>query len=195
MSAPASRPPQVVRLLGGAVAVLLALAAVAVAVLVGRGATGTSVEVSGGGTRTVSVTEADMRITPSLITVPAGTRLVLHVTNTDSIAHDLTLQTGPATPLLAPGQSATIEVGPVTRTIDGWCTVPGHRAAGMTMSIEVAGSAPSPSATADATIGAATGPAPGWQPRDPGLPPLTGDRVHTATFTVTDTDTEVAPGV
>jgi len=50
--------------------------------------------VSAGGTQTVAVTLAGMRITPSVIEVPSGTRLVLDVTNTDAMRHDLVLATG-----------------------------------------------------------------------------------------------------
>ena len=183
------------RFLGAAVALALALAAVAVAVLVGRGGPAEQARLSAGGTRTVAVTLDDMRITPSRITVPAGTRLVLDVTNTDAIAHDLALASGPHTPLLAPGHSAVLDAGTITGPIDGWCTVPGHRAAGMTMTIALTGTAaPSPGAS-DAVVNPAAAPGPGWQPRDPALPPLSPSHVHEVTFTVRDSDVEVAPGV
>lgn len=127
-------------LLGGlALGALMLIIALAVA-LTGRttaaGADARAV-VAAGGTQTVAVTLAGMRITPSVIEVTKGTRLVLEVTNTDAMRHDLVLDSGQETPLLAAGQSATIDVGTVSAAIDGWCSVPGHRAAGMTMSIEI----------------------------------------------------------
>lgn len=174
--------------------------------------------VSSGGTQTVEVTLADMRITPSTIDVPAGTRLVLHVTNTDAMRHDLVLDSGQHTPLLGAGQSATLDVGIVGARISGWCSVPGHRAAGMTMSIIPTSGATSaaPSAAAmpgmNSTPGASAAgsgttaqaspvidfhatPAAGWHAYDPTLQPAPGATEHRVTFTVRDTLLEVAPGV
>jgi nitrite reductase (NO-forming) len=174
--------------------------------------------VSPGGTRTVEVTLADMRITPSTIDVPAGTRLVLHVTNTDAMRHDLVLDSGQHTPLLDAGQSATLDVGIVGARISGWCSVPGHRAAGMTMSIVPTSGATiaAPSAAAmpgmNSTPGASAAgsgttaqaspvidfhatPEAGWHAYDPILQPAPGATEHRVTFTVRDTLVEVAPGV
>lgn len=54
--------------------------------------------VTPGGTQTVAVRLADMRITPSLITVATGTHVVLEVTNTDTARHDLLVGVGSRTP-------------------------------------------------------------------------------------------------
>ncbi|WP_407343987.1 multicopper oxidase domain-containing protein [Pengzhenrongella phosphoraccumulans] len=166
-----------------------------------------------GGTQTVEVTLVGMTITPSVIEVPAGTRLVLAVTNTDAMRHDLTLATGQRTTLLGAGQSATIDVGRVDADIAGWCTVPGHKAAGMTLSIVAAGAADGAAGAADAAgsghdMGAMTAdagvtpafdlhgdPGPDWRPYDPILQPAPGATEHVLTMTVEDTDVEVAPGV
>src|SRR5665811_2563880 len=82
--------------------------------------------VPAGGTQTVAVSLAGMRITPSVIDVTKGTRLVLKVTNADAMRHDLVLATGQRTPLLAGGENATLTVGVVNAEIAGWCSVPGH---------------------------------------------------------------------
>ena len=116
--------------------------------------------VSAGGTQTVAVTLAGMRITPSVIEVPSGTRLVLDVTNTDAMRHDLVLATGQQTPLLAAGGSAHLDVGPVTASVEGWCSVPGHRAAGMTLSIVVTGAAATTGATGHDMAAMPPGPRP-----------------------------------
>lgn len=158
------------------------------------------------GTHTVAVHLADMRIVPSRITVPAGTRLTLQVTDVDDMRHDLYIDGGPRTPLLAHGQHATLDLGTVSHTLQGWCTVPGHKAAGMTMTINVTGgTAQMPgmtgsassggSAGTDATIDPTAAPAPDWKPYDPTLRPAPGARVHRVTFTIRDTRAEVAPGV
>ena len=171
--------------------------------------------VRSGGIQTVAVELAGMRITPSVIEVPPSTRLVLEVTNTDAMRHDLVLASGPQTPMLAAGASAILDVGAVTASIDGWCSVPGHKAAGMTMTIEVAGrnaagtttttragsghdvGSMTPGATDAAAplIDFQASPGPDWQPYDPTLRPTPGGTEHRLTITVRDTVVEVAPGV
>ncbi len=71
-----------------------------------------------------------MRFHPGTVQVPAGDRLVIELTNKDDQSHDLALETGVQTPLLAPGEQARLEVGVVGRDLGGWCTVAGHRQMG-----------------------------------------------------------------
>jgi nitrite reductase (NO-forming) len=83
--------------------------------------------------------------------------------------------------------------------------VPGHKAAGMVMTIRVTGSgaAPTTGSGMAMTGGGAHSPAidfgakpgPDWKPYDPALHPLTATTTHRVTFTIRDTRTEVAPGV
>lgn len=95
-----------------------------------------------GQTRTVEVEARDMRFTPATITVEAGTRLVVELTNTDDEdVHDLVLDSGTESGRLSPGESATLEVGVVGRDLDGWCSVVGHRQMGMVLEIAVTGTA------------------------------------------------------
>ena len=101
--------------------------------------------------QTVQVTAADMRFTPNRIEVPAGTRLVIELTNTDAeLVHDLVLANGVRGTRLAPGASETIDVGVVTGDIAGWCSIVGHRQMGMTLEIVATGG----SASGDASGGA-----------------------------------------
>jgi nitrite reductase (NO-forming) len=194
------------RFIGLALGTVLVLVAMAIAVLVGRdGGSAGRPTVTANGTRTVLVHLADMRITPSVITVPAGTRLLLQVTNIDAMRHDLHIDGGPQTPLLAQGQSAPLDLGAVTHSAQAWCTVPGHRAAGMTMSIQVNGASttqsshqmPMPSTPANPApvINFNGTPGPDWRPYDPTLKPAPGATAHQVTLRVQDTATEVAPGV
>src|ERR1035437_8821290 len=88
--------------------------------------------------------------TPAVIDGTKGTRLVLQVTNADAMRHDLVLATGQRTPLLAGGENATLTVGVVNAEIAGWCSVPGHRVAGMTLSIVVTGTGNAASSAAKA---------------------------------------------
>jgi nitrite reductase (NO-forming) len=97
-----------------------------------------------GETTTVEVVAQDMRFTPSTISLPAGNRLVLVVTNQDDEdVHDLALDTGARTERLSPGGTERLDVGVVGRDVEGWCTVVGHRQMGMVLHIDVTGTAPS----------------------------------------------------
>jgi len=91
---------------------------------------------------TVAVDAADMRFTPDVIDVPAGTRLVIELTNTDSAqVHDLVFVNGVRGSRLAPGAAETIDVGVVTADIEGWCSIVGHRQMGMTLTVRATGAA------------------------------------------------------
>ncbi|MGV9661933.1 multicopper oxidase domain-containing protein [Nocardia niigatensis] len=154
-----------------------------------------------GDAHTVEVTLSGMRIRPASVDVPAGTRLVLRITNQDPMVHDLRLDTGERTPRLAHGQTALLEVGQVRGDRRAWCDVAGHRAAGMTMSIHVHSDHPHTPAesgsgsgtTAGPGLDLAAGPSPGWAPRDATLAPATG-LVHRIDLRVSEQDAEVAPG-
>ncbi|HEU4512988.1 MAG TPA: multicopper oxidase domain-containing protein [Nocardioidaceae bacterium] len=96
--------------------------------------------VATGETRTVEVDAKDMRFTPATIEVPAGTHLVIELTNTDDAdVHDLVLDSGVDSGRLAPGESATVDVGVVGRDVEGWCSVVGHRQMGMVLTIVATG--------------------------------------------------------
>jgi nitrite reductase (NO-forming) len=108
------RPPAAatVRPLGGiAVGVALVLLAVLAGVIAQRAAgagsstPGAAVPATGH-TTVVAVTATGMRYHPDRVTVPAGDRLVIQLTNTDNRRHDLVLATGPRTPLLGKGGTA-----------------------------------------------------------------------------------------
>jgi nitrite reductase (NO-forming) len=163
--------------------------------------------ISTGHTTTVTVEAKDMRFTPSRIEVPVGDRLVIKVNNTDRTdVHDLVLETGHDTGRLAPGESAVVDVGVVGRNLDGWCSVVGHKQMGMVLTIEAVGAplaaadpaAPSESDAQDPHAGHAMTmgePVGDTVIPDPMLPPLEPGRVHRHTFTITEQDMEVAPGV
>lgn len=160
----------------------------------------------------VAVTAADMRFTPNVIEVEAGTHLQIELTNTDaSQVHDLALSNGAVGQRLSPGESGTIDVGVVTSDLDGWCTLIGHRQMGMTLTIVVT-DAPGDAATSGAGempgmdhddggaphLDHGAEPGAGFEPYDavlPALPAATGPTTHEVTLTVTDEIIEVAPGV
>lgn len=171
-----------------------------------------------GRTTTVEVEAQDMRFVPDRIEVPAGDRLVIEVTNTDVAVHDLVLDGGATSGRLAPGATATVDVGVVGADLEGWCSVAGHRLMGMTLDVVVTGgttaeAAPDDAAATDGATGGhehhmtddATGPSPVLDPlaepddafeaRDATLPPVGDGTTHHVTLEVTETEQEVAPGI
>ncbi|MFP5359984.1 MAG: multicopper oxidase domain-containing protein [Actinomycetes bacterium] len=171
-----------------------------------------------GRTVEVRVEARDMRFTPSIIEIEAGDRLVIEVVNTDTTSHDLVLDSGQASGRIAPGESAVLDVGVVGRSLDGWCSIAGHRQMGMTLAVVVTGGDDAPVAEASAT------PAPSGghgghgdaqsggdagdaaelidlhttmtgEPVDAALEPAPDATVHRVVLVVENVVTEVAPGV
>lgn len=185
----------------GAVA-LASLVAVGVALTLGMGAPAPSVAAGVvGAARTVDVTLNNMRFSPDVLDVPAGTRLVLRVTNIDGLPHDLRVDTGEHTPRLSRGQTAVLDLGVVQQDRDVWCDVPGHKAAGMTMTIRAVGGVPrhehaggghdvSPAPT---VLDLEADPSPGWKPHDATLAPA-APGLHRVELRAVDRELEIAPG-
>ena len=163
-----------------------------------------------GQVRTFSIELGDLFVQPSSVSVPYGTTVVLHVVNDGAMSHDLQLEGGSTgTSMLAPGQARTVSYGVFGRTGQAWCTVPGHKAAGMILTIEVTGTAPAGSASAappspqpagggqarDAVVNPAATPPPGWHASDPALAPAASGSVHRVTLAAEDKQVQVAPGV
>lgn len=213
--APTPAPPGRARgyAAAGLTAVMLAVA-VGVAVdpaALSLGSSAAAGAESTGETTTVEVVAKGMRFTPSTISVPAGNRLVLVVTNDGDDVHDLALDSGAKTRRLSPGETARLDVGVVGRDLEGWCTVVGHRQMGMVLHVKVAGSSaghadhqhgpgePAEQSAhaehADAVPDFMAEPAADFEARDAALPPLEESRVQRRTFTVTDELVEVVPGV
>ncbi|MGH2984940.1 MAG: hypothetical protein ACRDK5_11955 [Solirubrobacterales bacterium] len=101
----------------------------------------TSQRVSGTGTRVVRVALVDavvgFDVTPDLLEVARGTHVVLNVVNEGGEDHDLAIDGGARTRTLSPGQSERLDLGTVAGDWAAWCTLPGHKAAGMTLDIQV----------------------------------------------------------
>ncbi|GAA6525390.1 multicopper oxidase domain-containing protein [Intrasporangium sp. DVR] len=174
-----------------------------------------------GQTTTVKVTMQDMRFTPDTVDVPLGNRLVIEVQNTDAgDVHDLVLASGERSGRITPGGSGRLEVEVVRSSIEGWCSVVGHRQMGMLFTVNAIGSPASGSTSSDDPAAghtgatheatghgtpAGSGPSPeidfmakwgaGSAAYDPLLPPLTDERVRRITLTVREVALEVAPGV
>lgn len=91
---------------------------------------------------TVRVREVEFKIVPVPAALPKAGRVTFVVDNAGKIQHDLALQgTGVSaatkTPLISPGQTAKLSVTLAAGTYTLYCTVPGHRAAGMVAKLVV----------------------------------------------------------
>ncbi len=192
--------------LSGAVALAVTLAMLAtafgiVAVILAAGDDGSS-GTGGGGTETIDVTLTEFAVDPPSIEVPPGTEVVVNVTNEGTMPHDLKVDGETGTDLLDPGASVEgVSLGVIEATTAAWCTVPGHRAAGMEMTITVTGSASGGHAAGEepagdaAVIDSEAEPGPDWEPFDPTLEPAPGGREHEITLHAVEAEVEVAPGV
>jgi nitrite reductase (NO-forming) len=165
--------------------------------------------VPNGKTQNFSIELGDMFVRPSSISVPYGTRVVLHVANDGAMDHDLQLEGGnTGTGMLAPGARQTVDYGVFGSTQQAWCTVPGHKAAGMILTIKVTGGPPAAASAAasaaatsgteaarDAAINPGATPAAGWRPFDAALAAAPAAAVHHVTLVAEDKEIQVAPGV
>jgi nitrite reductase (NO-forming) len=190
---------------GVAAGVALVLLAVVVGVVAQRVAdgvtTGGAVSVPATGhTTTVSVTANGMRYRPDRITVPAGDRLIIVLTNADSRRHDLVLATGARTPLLAKDGTAQLDAGIIGGTVQGWCSQPAHRSSGMTLTITTDPETRADSSAAEHAmpgaprLDAMADPGPGFAARDASLAPAPAERVHRITLHAREVRRDVATG-
>lgn len=156
--------------------------------------------VPNGQTKVFDIELGDMFVRPSSISVSHGTRVVLHVVNRGAMSHDLQLEGGNVgTGTLGPGQHKTVGYGVFGHTEQAWCTVPGHKAAGMILSIKVTGAAAARtlagSSARDAVINFSAKPPAGWRPYNPVLSAAPAGSVHRVTLVAEDRQMQVAPGV
>jgi nitrite reductase (NO-forming) len=146
---------------------------------------------------------ADISIEPRAITVPKGQKVTLHVHNKGALEHDLRVNGTDGTKMLKHDATETITIGPLDASTQAWCTVAGHKAAGMLLDINVAGTAATAGSSSassgfdanDATIDFNATPKPDWKSFDPVLQPAPGGTTHAVTFRVIEKVIEVAPGV
>ncbi|MEX2548712.1 MAG: cupredoxin domain-containing protein [Nitriliruptoraceae bacterium] len=82
----------------------------------------------------------DLFYEPDRIEVPAGEPISLHLRNDGGIVHDLVLDTGWSSGEVRPGEAVTVTMGPLASSTTAWCSVPGHRDAGMELDVLVGGS-------------------------------------------------------
>ena len=144
----------------------------------------------------VDVTAKGMRFVPSEVHLHRGDRLVVELTNDDTTTHDLVVGAARSA-RIAPGATTELDAGIVASSVQGFCSVAGHRQMGMTFDVVVddAPGAAAPHASPPPAAPGMSGMASPSDVVDPALPPLTGERVHEVTLTVREVALEVAPGV
>ena len=192
----------------GFFALVIAIVAMFVPGAKGNGSTVAAGDGSSAEPMTVEVTLSDLDISPASIDVKAGQEVILEVTNEGAMPHDVKVEGTTGSRMLEPGETETVSIGTVDASTEAWCTVPGHKEAGMVMAIEVTGvpadgaghlvaDRPANGAGTDASaaIDAAAKPAAGFTPYDPNLAPAPGGTVHDITMHATEELIEVAPGV
>lgn len=75
----------------------------------------------------------DLAFQPTALTIPAGTAVTLRIENLGVIPHDVTIdQLGVKSDVLSRGQSTTVIINAVPGSYAFYCSVPGHKQAGMT---------------------------------------------------------------
>ena len=85
----------------------------------------------------VSVVASNMRFVPASVDVPVGNRLIVVLTNQSPDVHDLALETGQITKRIPRGSTTRLDVEVVGANLKGWCTIAGHRDAGMVFAVNV----------------------------------------------------------
>ena len=126
------------------VGVIAAGAMVLAVFAVARGGEPAAEPISGAPAPTVQTARfelSEFAIDGDLQTAPGPTRFEVH--NAGAIIHNLVLEGGPSTPDLSNGESVVIDVGDLAAgTYTIFCSISGHRGAGMEATLVVAEGAP-----------------------------------------------------
>ena len=151
---------------------------------------------------TLAFESFDLGFTPAEATVPAAGTYEVTLNNTGSIVHDITFADGTVITAQA-GESAT---GSVTIPAEGLafiCSIPGHKDAGMTGMVSVAGTGAAPAASADPNSHGGAAPAtdveadpaaPAYTVHDPVAPARLEGEVHDIDLVVEEKPMTVADG-
>ena len=170
------------------------------AVGLGGGSSSTGVNATGRTQRIQVTAKEGLRFEPASAEVSRGDRVIIELSNADAtMIHDLKLGDA-TTPRLSAGETAELDLGVVGESIEGWCTVVGHRQAGMVFTLKVSGQ--DASTSQDGTTGGGHDHAPAQANSaplntvvDPVAPAATEETIHRVEMRVTELPLEVAPGV
>lgn len=160
----------------GALTAVTAFLIAAIAVIAIANKDGSSSSSSSG---PVAVSLSEYKINPATITVPVGGSLT--VTNAGTMPHNLAVTGGPATPDIAAGKSATLDLASLKEgTYEVTCTIPGHAAAGMKGTLVVGGASSGSSSAGSSSAHSSTG-TPDYQAMDDAM--VAGADAYLAAFT------------
>lgn len=95
----------------------------------------TSVVTPGSGE--VTITADDLFFEPDTLVLPAGEPVAIALENVGGLPHDLVLDDGWSSGEVRPGQTVAAELPALEATTVAWCSVPGHRDAGMELELVV----------------------------------------------------------
>src|SRR5262249_22515717 len=84
----------------------------------------------------VDVTEKEFKIILATQTLKAGP-ITFKIKNTGAIPHDLAIVGGPKSALIPAGGTGTLTATLKAGTVELYCSVPGHKAAGMDHKVKV----------------------------------------------------------
>lgn len=88
--------------------------------------------------QTVAVTATEFKFDPSAISVSTGSAITISLTNGGTIEHDFTIDALNAKVLVKAGEIAEAKLGDLAAgTYDFYCSIPGHKEAGMVGTLEV----------------------------------------------------------
>ena len=139
-AAPGGEVPASRHVRGAVAGVLTVATAVVVGIALNPAAAGFDLRAQGAGpvqatgrTTTVEVSaEEGMRFEPASVEVPVGDELVIELTNNDPTnVHDLVLASGASSGRVALGQTVTVDAGVIGGSVEGWCSIVGHKSMGM----------------------------------------------------------------
>jgi nitrite reductase (NO-forming) len=85
----------------------------------------------------IDVVMGDIFYQPDSVEIPAGTSLEVNAVNEGDLEHDFELDDQSGTGILQAGEDTTAEVAPFDEDTTAYCTVAGHREAGMEFEIVV----------------------------------------------------------
>ncbi len=85
---------------------------------------------------TVAVELTDMVFRPDTVEIPAERPITLELRNTGGLEHDWSVDELALSPNVRPGQSLVVELSAPAGVYQVYCSLPGHREAGMVGQLE-----------------------------------------------------------
>lgn len=85
----------------------------------------------------VAVELADLTFAPASVTIPAGRAVTLDLRNAGNLEHDWSVDALRLSPNVAPGQATSLAISAPAGVYEVYCSLPGHREAGMVGRLEV----------------------------------------------------------